>query len=58
MSNNSESPHITSLKEILKLSLPHCEDGNPCENEFIEINKIAHQTFKKIQRLGIQEPKQ
>jgi hypothetical protein len=40
------------------LSLPHCEDGNPCENEFIEINKLAHQTFKKIQRLGIQEPKQ
>lgn len=46
---------VEGLRDILKKSLPHCDDGNPNENDFVAINKIAHECLLKIQRLGVQE---
>lgn len=56
---------VEGLRDILKKSLPHCDDGNPnkvlskrgieYEDDFVAINKIAHECLLKIQRLGVQE---
>jgi hypothetical protein len=46
---------INGLKEILKISLPLCNDGNLNEEEFIAINKIAHEVLKTVERLGVKK---
>lgn len=56
-----ETPEMTKtaivegLREILQLSLPHCDDGNPHEDDFIAINQMAHECLLKIRRLGVKE---
>lgn len=42
---------LADLKAILASSLPHCDDGNELEDEFIKINKTAHSAVVKIERL-------
>jgi hypothetical protein len=46
---------IEGLKEILKLSLQHCNDGSPNEADFVAINKIAHECFKKVEWLSVEK---
>jgi len=46
---------IEGLKGILKRSYAHCKDGNPNENDFIEINNQAHECFLKLSRLVVEK---
>jgi hypothetical protein len=46
---------VEGLKKILKISLPHCEDNNPLEDKFIEINKMSYETLQKFEKLVIQK---
>lgn len=39
---NQKQLIIESLKKILKLSYPHCKDGNPNESTFNQINNLTH----------------
>lgn len=59
MNEIEQIPTLTpagAIREILKLSFPHCDDGNPNEKEFVEINKLAHETLKKIEKLAVKKP--
>lgn len=44
---------LDDLKQILNISYPHCEENNTCSNDFIVINKKAHEILKKIEKLSI-----
>lgn len=46
---------IQSLKRILEISLPHCDDGNLNEQEFILINKLAHSCLKRVDKSHVEE---
>lgn len=44
---------MDKLRLILKLSLPHCDDDNPNEKDFVDINRLAHEALIKLERLRI-----
>lgn len=44
---------LNGLREILKSSLPHCDDGNPNEKDFIAINNTAYEVLKRVERLRV-----
>lgn len=46
---------LADLKAILADSLPHCDDGNDLEDQFIKINKAAHSAVMKIERLRVKK---
>ncbi len=43
----------TKLKKILELSLPHCDDGNPNEKDFVDVNHLAHEALLRVERLRV-----
>jgi hypothetical protein len=51
MDSDQKSDNIVEgLKEILKLSLPHCDNGSPQETTFVEINRKAHEILTHYRR--------
>ena len=46
---------IEGLKKILKESFPHCKES-PHKETLVEINKIAHECLKKIERSTVNNP--
>ena len=46
---------IEKLKEIMRLSYPHCKDGNPNEDDFVKINDAAHRALMLVVQLRIEK---
>jgi hypothetical protein len=44
---------ISELKEILKVTLPHCDDDRPCGDDFISVNQKAYTCLKKLENLSV-----
>ena len=44
---------VEKLKEIMKLSYPHCDDGNPNEDKFVKINDAAHRALMLVVQLRV-----
>jgi hypothetical protein len=44
---------LEDIREVLKVSILHCDDDNPNEAAFIAINKRAHEALLKLERLRV-----
>lgn len=55
METQEQSPPgiLEGLKEILEVSYPHCDDGNPNEDAFVKINNLAHDCLVRAEHLRI-----